>query len=326
MNRWVVYQRERFPLLAHAPLVAAFSASAVCFSATLRGGTPDARALLVAFVTSLLFFLQLRISDEFKDAGEDARHRPYRPVPRGLVTLRELGWVAAAAVVIQAGLALWLNPSLLLVLLVPWTWLALMSREFFVGRALRRHPFAYAATHMAIVPLIDYYATACDWIRTGAAPHGLGWFLLVSFANGFVIEIGRKVRASQDEEPGVETYSSMLGRAGAVRAWSVALLMTALLAWQAATRAQIEMRMLVLLLAMLAGCAVAGWTFLRTNAAGAGRRIETTAGVWTLCLYLGLGVGPLIGGRSGTHDAASGQRASGPQPPAARPVPPEAMP
>ena len=89
MNRWIVYQRERFPVAGHGPLVAAFSASAVCFSSLVRGrvAAPSAIALLVAFLTSLLFFLQLRIADEFKDFEEDSRYRPYRPVPRGLVTL-----------------------------------------------------------------------------------------------------------------------------------------------------------------------------------------------------------------------------------------------
>ena len=84
MTRWAVYQRERFPLAAHAPLVAAFSASAVCFSSLLRGpgGVPRPAPFVVAFVTSLLFFLQLRIADEFKDFAEDSRFRPYRPVPR----------------------------------------------------------------------------------------------------------------------------------------------------------------------------------------------------------------------------------------------------
>ena len=41
----------------------------------------------MAVVTSFLSFLQLRIADEFKDFDEDSRYRPYRPVPRGLVTL-----------------------------------------------------------------------------------------------------------------------------------------------------------------------------------------------------------------------------------------------
>ena len=91
-GRWWVYQRERFPVLAHGPLILAFSSSALSFSALLRGARewPRPAALVAAFVTCLLFFLQLRIADEFKDFEEDSRWRPYRPVPRGLVTLREL--------------------------------------------------------------------------------------------------------------------------------------------------------------------------------------------------------------------------------------------
>src|SRR5688572_7419043 len=258
MLRWVVYQRERFPLIAHAPVVAAFSASAVCFSAMLRDARPNWRALVVAFVTSLLFFLQLRISDEFKDADDDARHRPYRPVPRGLVSLRELGWIAGAAAVVQARLAWWLEPALLLVLLVPWTWLALMSREFFAGAWLRRHPITYAASHMAILPLVDYYATACDWRPANAgAPTGL---------IGFVLEIGRKTRAPIDEEPHVETYSALWGAAGAVRVWAIALSGTALLAWQAAASIGLAVPMLLLLSALLAGCALIARRFLTSLA------------------------------------------------------------
>jgi len=58
-----------------------------------------------AFATVLLFFLQLRIADEFKDYEEDRRCRPHRPVPRGLVSLGELKAVAGAAAVVQAALA-----------------------------------------------------------------------------------------------------------------------------------------------------------------------------------------------------------------------------
>src|SRR6266571_4886269 len=102
-NRWWVYQRERFPVLGHGPLIAAFSFSAVCFSALLRRQSelPPVRTCLVAFGTAFLFFLQLRIADEFKDFEEDSRYRPYRAVPRGLVSLRELGVLGVIAAVIQ---------------------------------------------------------------------------------------------------------------------------------------------------------------------------------------------------------------------------------
>ena len=222
MNRWVVYQRERFPLAAHSLLVAAFSGSAVCFSSLLRGHVdlPSARVLIVAFVTSLLFFLQLRIADEFKDAGADARFRPYRPVPRGLVTLRELAAIGIAGAALQFLLALWLHPPLVWLLLVAWSYLALMTREFFAARWLGRHPVAYMTSHMVILPIVDLYATACDWRSAGLyiPPAGLVWFLVVSYLNGIVIEIGRKTRVPEDEEPGVDTYSALWGSRGAVHA------------------------------------------------------------------------------------------------------------
>ena len=87
----------------------------VSYSSLLRGYTliPDGKALIVAFVTTFIFFLQLRIADEFKDFADDLRFRPYRPVPRGLISLRELGVVGVIGALIQLLLALWLSPSLL---------------------------------------------------------------------------------------------------------------------------------------------------------------------------------------------------------------------
>jgi 4-hydroxybenzoate polyprenyltransferase len=301
MNRWIVYQRERFPLLSHAPLIAAFSVSAVCFSALLRGsGPPSGAALIVAFVTALLFFLQLRISDEFKDADEDARYRPYRPVPRGLVSLHELRRIGAAAALVQVLLAFWLHPALLLLLVVPWGWFALMSRGFFAGSWLRRRPALYVATHMMILPLVDLYATACDWLVSGAhPPRGLVWFLLVSYANGVVIEIGRKTRAPADEEPNVETYSALWGAGTAVSLWLGALMITAGLALQAASLIEAAAPILALLIALLVICATTAICFLRRQEPRSGRTLETAAGVWTLCIYLSLGTVPLVVQRLG---------------------------
>jgi 4-hydroxybenzoate polyprenyltransferase len=297
MNRWVVYQRERFPLAGHAPLIAAFSVSAVCFSRLARGepGPPPAAPLLVAFVTALLFFLQLRIADEFKDFEDDARYRPYRPVPRGLVTLRELGWVGASGAVVQLALAVWLRPPLVVLLAAAWLYLALMSREFFAPDWLKAHPVAYMASHMGIIPLIDLYATACDWTAVGfRPPDGLIWFLLVSYVNGLVVEIGRKIRVPADEETGVETYSALWGLRRALWSWLAAVLVTAVFAWQAARQIDAERGVLALLALLVTACA---WTAARLNRharPGGGKAIEMASGVWTLLMYLSLGAVPAV--------------------------------
>src|SRR5215212_9492381 len=130
--RWWVYQRERFPVFGHGILILAFSSSAVSYSAMLRGEWPRVASIVVAFVSCFLFFLQLRIADEFKDFEEDSRWRPYRAVPRGLIKLRELGVVFVIAGAIQLSLSLALNWKLAGWLALVWVYLALMSKEFFV--------------------------------------------------------------------------------------------------------------------------------------------------------------------------------------------------
>jgi 4-hydroxybenzoate polyprenyltransferase len=297
MRRWISYQRERFPLAAHAPLIAAFSISAVCYSSLLRGRTeiPSIGALVVAFGTALLFFLQLRIADEFKDCEDDARFRPYRPVPRGLVSLRELAWVGAGAGVVQFLLALWFEPALVALLLLAWVYLALMTREFFAAAWLKARPVAYMASHMVILPLIDLYATACDWWPAGLRrpPPGLGWFLAVSYCNGVVVEIGRKIRAPQDEERGVETYSALWGTARAAAAWAVAVAATALCAWQAARAIDTARGTTIFLTLAVAACAAAALAYARHPTPARAKTVEGMAGAWTLLMYLSLGAVPL---------------------------------
>jgi 4-hydroxybenzoate polyprenyltransferase len=296
-ERWWTYQRERFPLLGHGPLIAAFSFSALGFSALLRGATtlPGLGPVLVAFLTALVFFLQLRIADEFKDFEEDCRYRPYRAVPRGLVTLRELAVLGILGALLQLGLALWLSPSLLLLLALAWSYLFLMSQEFFVPEWLKGRPILYLASHMVILPLVDLYASACDWWVAGqAAPRGLGWFLVVSYFNGIVIELGRKIRGPKEEEEGVNTYSALWGRQAAVQAWILALLVTAgfacLAAWQIhfLWPMAAELSILILLAELL------GRRFLQQPEARQAKRLEVASGVWTVLLYLSLGALPLL--------------------------------
>jgi 4-hydroxybenzoate polyprenyltransferase len=297
MNRWVIYQRERFPLLAHGLLIAAFSGSAVSFSFLLRTetGLPSLTGFAAAFATSLLIFLQLRIADEFKDFDEDAKYRPYRPVPRGLVSLRQLAVIGIVAAVVQLTLALLLKPSLIFLLLVVWAYLGLMSREFFVREWIVDRPITYLWTHMLIMPLVDLYATACDWHAAGSTqPNGLLWFLVVSFFNGVVIEFGRKIRCPEDEEHGVRTYSALYGCRRATIAWLCALGLAGYCAWRAAANIDYELPLAITLGLLLAICLGMAIRFLREPNSVNARWIEHASGVWTLAVYLSLGIIPLI--------------------------------
>ena len=101
VRRAWTYLQERFPLPAHGPVVVAFAGGVACASAAMRGADgPGWPAVVVASVVALGVFFQLRVADEWKDAEEDRRYRPERPVPRGLVTLPEFMFYAGCAFIV----------------------------------------------------------------------------------------------------------------------------------------------------------------------------------------------------------------------------------
>jgi 4-hydroxybenzoate polyprenyltransferase len=300
IERWWIYQQERFPVFKNGLLIAVFSFAAVGYSLLLRSDSeqrsPSAlRFALIAFITLFLFFLQLRIADEFKDFAEDSRYRPYRPVPRGLVSLKELGIVGIGSAVIQLGLSLAVGLHLVTVLAIVWLYLGLMSREFFAPTWLKAHPPIYLLSHMVIMPLITLYATGCDWVAAGVAPSpGLGWLLAVSFWNGVAIEVGRKIRAASDEEPGVETYTALWGRQKAVAAWLTAIWLAALTTLLAAEQIDFIVPIALLLVLLLTAVLIVAWRFLARPVTQNAKRFEWISGLWTLLVYLDLGILPLL--------------------------------
>jgi 4-hydroxybenzoate polyprenyltransferase len=147
---------------------------------------------------------------------------------------------------------------------------------------------------MMIMPLVDWFATGCDWVHArGGMPAGLLWFLGASFWNGIVIELGRKIRAPEQEEHGVETYSYLWGRPVAVTAWLAAMVATLGFGAMAAR----EITFLVPVLAAMCLLWLCGATlaicFLRTIRGSLAKGIEIFSGLWSLALYLMLGVVPL---------------------------------
>lgn len=296
-RRLWTYQSERFPLVQHAPLIAVFTFSAASYSRVCRGAGSfiPLGIFLTGALTSLLFFLLLRVLDEFKDAADDAAFRPYRPVPRGLVTLRELGWLGGVCVAIIVIVNAIVAPVMLWAVGLGLVYMAVMAREFFVPRWLKARPLLYMASHMVIMPLIDFYTTGLDWLHAGLAPPGgLEFFLVVTFLNGVVIEVGRKIRAVEAEEHGVETYSALYGLRRATLGWLVVLCVTYISALLAASYAGFGPEGFVVLTSVFVLCSVPAWRFLRTKAQQDARLIEVAAGVWTVGMYLTLGAVPML--------------------------------
>lgn len=310
LHRLRTYQAERFPLVAYVPLMAVATFAAVAFSwgsrstTTVAAGPFPWAAWLVGVYTLIVFFFFLRVLDEHKDAPDDASYRPELPVPRGLVSLRELRGASLVAVVTAVALNALVEPALLVLMAIVLAWAGFMGREFFVRDWLRARPGWYLLSHMVVMPLIFLYATALDWLPAGAAPPpGTAAFLALAFCNGLVIEVGRKIRPAGAERAGVETYSSAWGTDAATAVWlgslavAGALVVLAVRSLEAWATAEVLVASVVGLLVVAA--AAPALLLLRGSSPVKGSHIETTAGLWVLASYALVAAGGWSAGVAG---------------------------
>ncbi len=297
LYRFLIYQKERFPFIANGVMIGAFTFSAAAYSVICRGkqGFIDIQDYLIGvFITVTLFFL-VRIFDEFKDKEDDAKYRQYLPVPRGLVSLKELGIVAGVVIFLQLLAILTLQPKMFLLYVLVIAYLLLMRVEFFVPKWLKERQVLYITSHMVIIPLIDMYASGLDWLLAGAQPHyGLLWFFAVSYMNGIVLEFGRKLRAPEHEELGVVSYTGLYGTMGGTIRWIVILLITLLLAVGASHYAGFGFVSTIVLSGFFLLCVTPAVLFLQRPTRKYSKMIEYASALWTALMYLALGGIPML--------------------------------
>jgi len=297
LARFWAYQRERFPLAGFVPIIAAFTFSSAAYSRLARGSSgfiPWGR-FGVGALTALVFFFLLRVLDEHKDQDIDRRFRPELPVPRGLVSLGELRAIGGCGLAVVVALNALVLPALLVPIVIVAVWATLMTREFFVRDWLRVHPTAYLLTHMAIMPLIDTYTTGLDWLSVGRhLPSGLGLFLGVTFMNGMLIEIGRKLRAPGAEREGVDTYTRAWGLRRAPVVWLLLLAAAASLATLALRHVGSGALELGTIGLALLWAALAAVRFLRRPDAARATGVEQASQLWMFATYLALGTLPFL--------------------------------
>ncbi len=296
IKRLWIYQKERFPIFAYGLMVFTFCFSAMSYSKFLRGSFDFSfTTFIIGALTSFGYFFLLRIFDEFKDSIADAKYRPYRAVPRGLVSFFELRILAFLIIAIQFILNLVFIPRMLVIWVFVISFMLIMRREFFLGAWLLKHPVFYLITHMLVMPVIDFYTTGLDWRVLGAkVPCGLLIFLIVTFLNGVVIEIGRKIRSKSAEEFGVETYSFLWGEKKAAIVWLCVLFLTFVFSNIACFLAGFSKLMILYLLFFYIFCSFFALRFIKTRKQKDASILETISGIWTIGMYLSLGGIPMI--------------------------------
>ena len=246
IKNFKIYLNERFPLGKNSIFVLIFTLSGYIYTGLLYNSkiinqifskeikVPMPWHKIVAlFIIIFMFFLQLRITDEFKDYEEDLKYRAYRPVQRGVVTLKALGKIGIATVIIQIMLAHVIDPEIIYFMIIVWFYMFLMAKEFFIKEWLTKRILIYALSHVVIMIFITLViVNATQYIILGEAENifkfgALQWYrhnidialiplFTLNYLNGIVLEIGRKTRRADEEEHGVQTYSKLWGKKKAV--------------------------------------------------------------------------------------------------------------
>ena len=257
IKNFKIYLNERFPLGKNSFFVLIFTLSGYIFTGLLYNSkiikptlSKEVNRVLLfwdkeidkvpiiwykflpLFIIIFMFFFQLRITDEFKDYEEDLKYRPYRPVQRGVISLKALGKIGIATIIIQIILAHVINPKLIYFILLVWVYMFLMTKEFFIKNWLTEKILIYALSHVVIMIFItlvivkgtgyilqDHFSETLYLLLEKYEKNifiGLIPLFVLNYLNGIVLEIGRKTRRADEEEHGVQTYSKLWGRKKAV--------------------------------------------------------------------------------------------------------------
>ena len=239
IKNFKIYLNERFPLGKNSIFVLIFTLSGYIYTSLLYNSkimhpfyvkgirVPMSFYRIVPlFIIIFMFFLQLRITDEFKDYEEDLKYRAYRPVQRGVITLKALGKIGIATIIIQIILAYVIDFKIIYFMIIVWFYMFLMAKEFFIKKWLTKRILIYALSHVVImvfITLVIVEATQYivpknifDVFILQRYKHNIDIALIPLFAlnylNGIVLEIGRKTRRADEEEHGVQTYSKLWGK------------------------------------------------------------------------------------------------------------------
>jgi 4-hydroxybenzoate polyprenyltransferase len=165
-----------------------------------------------------------------------------------------------------------------------------MAREFFVGEWLRPRLVVYALSHMVAMPLAVHWMVRMGSGRA-ALPLPAMLLPLTSYAYGFAIEIGRKLKAPEEERPEVDSYTRALGtRRAPVVLGALVTLVTAGFAWMITIAAEGAPRIVALavVLAALSAALVVCGRFRAAPTPSRAKAGEAAAGVAVLLDHVAL--------------------------------------
>lgn len=221
MGKWITFFKERTPIASYL-LITMGPATSSYALAVNRNFT----SLFLAFLGFFLFFLVLRMMDEYKDYDKDVLAHPSRPLPRGLIPLLQFksGIAIGISSLIVFDLALLIggftHSFYLYSLVIIHLWL--MYKEFYIAEWINARPLLYAVTHQLILVTLCLFCISLfrSDFNFGRMDIIYSFSVLFSF---FSYEVCRKL--DPGAHPVLKTYLSVYGIGGVIKIVSTLLIL-----------------------------------------------------------------------------------------------------
>lgn len=208
MDKWFQYSKERYPVIIYLILSLGFALSSNYMFLDNFSLLP----FVLSLFGTLLFFFELRLMDELKDYDKDKIANPDRPLPRGLLTPKQVEKAIKNILLGMFGFAFFLSLSLNVYAGICYSlltmYLFLMYKEFFISKWLNDKILIYATSHQLILILLCIFTVSCfspNLAVSGKCFH-YGFLVLFSF---FSYEVCRKL--NPNSHPVLKTYLNIFG-------------------------------------------------------------------------------------------------------------------
>ena len=290
LRSWRVFIATRFPPGQYVLMVSFFAAAHATIAKVMSEGT-GAAVDLVQLATvgtgCLAFFLLLRIYDEIKDYDTDVVLHPERPLVAGLITHRDLEYGILACIVVVLSTFGLSGSRAIVPTLLAIGYSLLMFREFFIPCFLRPRLTAYAITHTAVSIWLSATLLVVFTDKSLLNLDRKAWaFILASWCLFSLFEFGRKTFATEEERAGVDSYSSVFGRVGAViLACVTAACASGLLSY---ATAGVDSRFPTHLIVLFIGLLTAGFLYAKTDRIPYARVYREVARIYIVAVYAGI--------------------------------------
>lgn len=216
---WCQFTKERFEPWSHMIMILVFIFAHILVVNPVKTIFATSLNDIFLLIGVTAFYFKLRLYDEVKDYELDVVINKNRPLPRGLLTHKDMyrGMVVCILVELVCFSIMGLQSVLTMTMAIIYS--LLMYKEFFIAEKIRPYLTTYALVHTIVTTLLSF--AIFSFLTQESVFEIIKEPTLVSFAFANwllfnIFEFGRKTFASAEERENVDTYSSLFGRVGAV--------------------------------------------------------------------------------------------------------------